>query len=407
MEAFTFSRIPKLLFGNDRLYDLPKLVKESGCDRVGIITGGSSLKSSGILDSLIRLFQDNDILAGHFSVEHEPSPADVDAVAEACRTSGLKCIIGIGGGSVIDTAKAAAAMINMEGSVKDYLEGVGTKKHPGSRVPLLAVPTTSGTGSEATKNAVISEVGLNGFKKSLRHDNFIPDIAVLDPKLMVSCPPSVTAASGLDAITQLLESYVSSNASIFSDSLVRKALNAAGNNFELVLADGSNLKARGAMAYAAYISGISLANAGLGVVHGIAGVLGSTINIPHGTACGTLLAESSKMIIDKALSQGKIEAYRKYADAGLALMGSGEAAVYDSGDVWNNKAENSNEQISRGIDYLLERLYSWQELLEKPRLSDFGLEADAIEVVARKSGTKNTPVKLDPEDIIKILEIRF
>jgi len=393
MQAFTVGRIPKLIFGEQSMYALPEELKKLGYRSAVVVTGGSSLERNGIWDAFSSALQKTDISYSRFSVAHEPSPADVDSAAELRRSSRTDCIVGIGGGSVIDTAKAASAMVHAEGSVKEYLEGVGTKTHSGTRIPLIAVPTTSGTGSEATKNAVISEVGPNGFKKSLRHDNFVPDIAVLDPSVIQHCPASVTAASGLDAITQLLESFVSVKANQFTDSLAGDALRLCGKYFETVVVDGNNLEARGAMAYGAYISGITLANVGLGIVHGAAGVLGSRISVPHGTACGTLLAEASRMIIEKAEAEGLHDVLSKYADAGYAIAGT--------------VRENDTE---KGIDMLLSVLYRWQELLDaqsSAKLSAYGLKKDDIADIAAKSGLKNTPVQLSTEEIASVLEKRL
>ena len=180
-------------------------------------------------------------------------------------------------------------MLPLSDGIINYLEGVELNP-PGSTVSFIAVPTTAGTGSEATKNAVISSIGESGFKKSLRHDNFIPDIAVIDPQLMLSCPETLTAACGLDAIAQLLESYVSSKSNPITDALAFDALTKAIPAFEVAVKDGhKNLEARASMAYGALISGITLANAGLGIVHGFASPIGGFFDIPHGVVCGTLL----------------------------------------------------------------------------------------------------------------------
>ena len=180
----------------------------------------------------------------------------------------------------MDAGKAISAMLTQEGSVKDYLEGVGHKHPSGNKVPFFAVPTTSGTGSEATKNAVLSEIGPNGYKKSLRHDHFVPDLAIVDPDLTLSCPPGLTAYSGMDAFTQLLEAYVSTKAHPFTDALCEKALELLSGSLLQAYQDGENIEAREAMSYAAWTSGIVLAQVGLGVVHGFASAVGGMFDNP-------------------------------------------------------------------------------------------------------------------------------
>jgi len=212
-----------------------------------------------------------------YPVSGEPSPEVVDRIAASLEAD---VVVAIGGGSAIDAGKAVAAMAEEGGSIVDYLEEVGTKPPTGRRRFLVAVPTTAGTGSEATANAVISRVGASGFKKSLRHEGYIPDIALIDPELALDCPPAVTAASGLDAITQLLEGFVSTGGNPLTDALGRSGLATAGRSFSRAVHEG-DLIARSAMAYAAYLSGVILAIAGLGIVHGIASPLGGAYPVPH------------------------------------------------------------------------------------------------------------------------------
>ncbi len=187
---FNFASIPHIIFGAGRLSDLYEIIPKYG-NNVLYVIGGSSLKKSGKWDEIRYEMQKRAINFSEISVEGEPTPALVDEAVEKFRNKKLDIIVGIGGGSVIDAGKAISAMIPKIDSIKNYLEGVGNKIHDGKKIPYIAVPTTSGTGSEATKNAVITEVGINGFKKSLRHDNLIPNYAVIDPQLVISCPKSV------------------------------------------------------------------------------------------------------------------------------------------------------------------------------------------------------------------------
>lgn len=218
-----------------------------------------------------------------FPVHGEPSPETVDAITGTIKGAALQGVVAVGGGSVLDAAKAAAAMVFEEGSVEDYLEGVGTKLPSGRTLPLVAVPTTSGTGSEATKNAVISRPGRTtavsanqkpGFKKSLRHDNYLPAAALLDPELTLSCPSAVTASCGMDAFSQLLESFLSTKANPVTDALAWDGLIRFLKAFPSLMEDLENPSLRFEIALGAYYSGLTLANAGLGAVHGMAGALG-------------------------------------------------------------------------------------------------------------------------------------
>jgi alcohol dehydrogenase class IV len=316
----------------------------------------------------------------------------VDALAAEMKHHQPDAIIAVGGGSVIDTGKAVSAMVPSEGSIQDYLEGVGDKTPNGEKVPLYAAPTTAGTGTETTKNAVISKVGEGGFKKSLRHDNYVPDVAVVDPELTRSCPMDVTAASGMDAITQLLEAFVSTTASPMTDALVMTGLMTAGRSFErAVKAGDSDIEARKDMSYAATMSGLGLANAGLGIVHGFASSIGGMHPIPHGTVCGTLLSAATEVIIDKLfnLEEENNTALLKYAEAGKYL------SLRDYGTVDDN------------CKALVDILARWTEEFSLDRLGTYGITEADIPLICDKTGRKNTPVDLDTEDLVEILTARI
>jgi alcohol dehydrogenase class IV len=213
----------------------------------------------------------------------------IDAIASEFRKTPVNVVVAIGGGSVIDYGKAVAAMLAEDGTVRDYLEGVGTKKPSGAKVPFIAVPTTAGTGSEATKNAVVCD-RKEGYKKSLRHDAYMPDAALVDPELTLTLPRHITIACGLDAVSQLIESYTSTKADASLDSLALKALSGASESLlPLALIAAMIYLCVSKMSYAALVSGITLSRAGLGAVHGIAGPLGGLFPVPHGVACGKLL----------------------------------------------------------------------------------------------------------------------
>jgi alcohol dehydrogenase class IV len=312
----------------------------------------------------------------------------VDEIAGEYRDQQISVVVGIGGGSAVDAGKAVSAMLCCEGSVSEYLEGVGTKTHSGTRVPFIAVPTTSGTGSEATKNAVLSRVGPGGFKKSLRHDNFVPDLAVIDPELTVTCPRAVTAACGMDALSQLLESYVSTQASPMIDQLAADGLRRVVDNLEAACGAASDdVNVRAQMAYAAFISGVALANAGLGVIHGLAAPIGGFFPIPHGVVCGTLLGPAVKVTIE-GLSKNSND--NRTALARFAIVGSffGDCSL---GDI-----DGCCEALVRGI-------YGLTERLEIPLLSDYGVTRADCDRIVEKAGNKNNPVALGADQIRRVL----
>src|SRR5208337_3331750 len=209
-----------------------------------LVAGGSSFISSKSCEFLLNTFDLTGIRYHLDSISREPSPEMIDHIVIRHRNDRIKLVIAIGGGSVLDAGKAISAMLYKQESVAEYIEGIGNGNHPGTKIPFIAVPTTSGTGSEATKNAVISQVGKNGFKRSLRHDNFIPDIAILDPELTLSCSQALTAACGMDCFTQLVESYLSEKSFTYTDALALEGILLLKNSLIRAWKWGQDLEAR-------------------------------------------------------------------------------------------------------------------------------------------------------------------
>ncbi len=388
--SFNFSHLPSIIFGIGSRDKLVKSVKQYG-NKVLLITGESSFNRNKKAFELLEKLQVSGIEITRISIKNEPTPDDIDSVVSPGKDKSVSCVVAVGGGSVMDAGKAISAMLTVDGSVKDYLEGVGRYGHPGTKVPFIALPTTAGTGSEATKNAVITEPGNSGFKKSLRHENFIPDLAIVDPELTVSCSPKITSAGGMDAFTQLLESYLSLKANPLTDSLALEGIQRIMQNVEPAVYDGYNLEAREGMAYAALLSGITLANAGLGVVHGFAQPLGSLYSIPHGVVCGTLMGVTNKITLQHILRSKKephTYTLNKYARLGSLLV---------------NKEGKTEYLAGVFIDYLL-------ELTDKfalPRLSEYGIKGSKLGSIIAATSQKYHPVNLSDGELEEILKERL
>lgn len=386
ISAFNIVRLPKIIFGAGTFSELPEIIHSYGRHAL-IITGGESLKKSGRWDALTLLLDKAEIKYKTVSIWDEPTTEFIDAIAGEYRKIQVNVVVAIGGGSAIDCGKAVAAMLMENGSVKDYLEGVGTRKPSGVKVPFIAVPTTAGTGSEATKNAVVCD-RKEGYKKSLRHDACMPDVALVDPELTLTVPRHITAACGLDAVSQLIESYTSTKANIFTDSLALKALSLVSESL-LPLATGqsNDVYLRGKMSYAAMISGITLSHAGLGAVHGIAGPLGGQLPVPHGVACGKLLFPVMSFVVKKIIEGKNIAAQKRFADIGKLFVddAGGEDVFY--------------------CRQFLGVLNKWAQTLKLPQLSCFGMKAADMEKTIILADSKNSPAVLSKEEMKIILEI--
>lgn len=391
ISSFAAVRVPALRFGCGECKTLPNMLSDAGFARIGIITGSASFRGSKAWDQLREDLKHAGISASDHRVSGEPTPAAVDEIATVLRADDAQAVVAIGGGSVLDAGKAAAAAVFADGSIRDYLEGVGTRAPNGRTLPMYAVPTTAGTGTEATKNAVLSEIGPTGFKKSLRHDNYAPVAAIIDPELAVGCPPEVTAASGMDALTQLLEAWVSTAASPFTDALTESGFGWAARSLVPAVLHGDDRQARSGMAYAAYLSGVGLANAGLGIVHGAASPIGARVPIPHGAFCGTMLAASVRHTLWKLEPADP--------NAGVALAKYARAGELITGRSWGSDADNRAALVAE-----LERL---TEVLDLPRLSDYGVTEEICRDAAAATAGKGHPVPFSAAEVEALLVERL
>jgi alcohol dehydrogenase len=392
MAPFSIARLPRILFGAGGARQLPEIIARFG-RRALLVTGAKSFLNSPHWPQLIDALHKQRIVWEHVTVSGEPAPRWVDEAAQTFRAAHIHAVVGIGGGSALDGAKAVAGLLQSARSVMDYLEGVGAQlPYDGPATPFIALPTTAGTGSEATKNAVLSKPGKDGFKKSFRDEQLVAQYAIVDPDLLAGCPPELIAANGMDALTQLIESYVSLNASPVTDALALSGIEAARDGL-LDWYETGSVAGRERMAYAALLSGITLAQAGLGSVHGLASPLGAFFPIPHGVVCGTLVSAATEVNI-RALQQRlpQSPALAKYALLGRVLCGN----------------PNMSDHAARAAPVQI--LHAWTERLKLPRLGAYGARAhDFPHIIAhcRGSSMKTNPVVLSDEEVEEILAARL
>jgi alcohol dehydrogenase class IV len=372
--GFEFATAGRIVAGLGRAAELPGVLAGLG-SRVLVCTGADPARHASLL-------ADVGLPAAVFPVAGEPTAELARAGVAAAREHGADVVAAIGGGSVVDLGKAVAMLLANGGDPLDYLEVVGSgRKITRPAAPCVAVPTTAGTGAEVTANAVLA-VPEHHLKASLRSPLMIPRVALVDPELTASCPPPVTAASGLDALTQCLEPFVSVRATPLTDGLAREGLRRAATGLRAAHADGGDLAARTDMAMCALLGGMALANAKLGAVHGLAGVIGGTADVPHGVACAALLAPVIEANV-RTLRSGapgsptlNRSALDRYAEASQLLTGQPGASVED------------------GLAWIGETL----TLLGVPGLAVFGLgpgQADDIAATAMTSSSmQGNPVPL-------------
>jgi alcohol dehydrogenase class IV len=393
-KPFSIARLPRIEFGSGSVNKIPNLVAGYG-KRVLIVTGKGSFRASPHWQNLTNALAELSIGWEHCIVDSEPSPHYVDERVEEFAGHDIDVVLGIGGGSVLDAAKAIAGLLKVRHSVMDFLEGVGPElPYDGPALPFIAVPTTAGTGSEATKNAVLSVQGENGFKKSFRDDKLVAEYAIVDPDLLASCTPELIASNGMDALTQLMESYVSLRANVLVDALAISGLRAVRDSLLTWYTQGPTAKqAQAQMAYAAMLSGITLAQVGLGSVHGLASPLGAFYPIPHGVVCGTLVAAATEVNINSMLAREPYNiALDKYARLGEVLC---------------QRRHASREAAWQA---LVDLLKEWTDKMQLARLSEYGLQNDSLDHVvkhSRGSSMKTNPIVLSDEEIKQVLQMRL
>ena len=390
LPAFSIATLPKIIFGANSLVQLPELAANYG-SRILLVTGQQALQQSTHWEFISSWLESLPGEWFHVRINHEPSPELIDSLVQQYTNNEIELVVAIGGGSVLDAAKAIAGLLHVNQSVMDFLEGVGPElPYPGPAVPFIAAPTTAGTGSEATKNAVLSLAGKDGFKKSFRDEQLVADIAIVDPDLLESCPADLIAANGMDALTQLMESFVSTKANVMTDALAVSGLRACREGLlDWYHNNGDQAEARECMAYASMISGINLAQTGLGSVHGLASPLGAFYPIAHGVVCGTLVATATRVNLE-TMKQREPDnpALKKYARMATLLC--------------NKKFKDNN----RAHQALIDLLYDWTEQMSLPRLSSFDIsEQDLDHIVkhSRGSSMRTNPIVLTDDEVRSVL----
>jgi len=377
-----FTTANRVIFGAGCLKRFSEILPGSGHQALFLQKNGLPA-----ISLIHQILDDRRIALLDIEVSGEPDIASIDQIVMKAREFNCDFVIGMGGGSVLDTGKAVAAMLANPGDLLDYLEVVGQGKPLINRsLPYIAIPTTSGTGSEVTKNAVIS-VPENQVKVSMRHHFLLPDVALVDPELTYGLPASVTAFSGMDALTQVIEPYLSKGRNWMVDMFCRDAIQKGGRHLYRAFQDGSNKEARLNMSWVSLMGGLSLANAQLGAVHGLAGPIGGMFNLPHGMICAALLYSVMEINYHAIRAENPNHpVIGRFIDVACWLTG------------------DSNAKVEDGINYLR----SLTENLKIPRLSEMGVIRERFQELVEKSikssSMKGNPIMLNQEDILEIIE---
>jgi alcohol dehydrogenase class IV len=380
MSSFEFATANRIIFGAGKLNQLRDQI-ELRAKRLLLVRG----KSSDAIPRVREILSAVDIQFTEFEVHGEPT---VDVVREGVKAArDCDMVIGLGGGSVLDAGKAIAALVTNSGDVLDYLEVVG-KGLALVNAPLLyiAIPTTAGTGAEVTRNAVI-ESPEHGVKVSLRSALMLPGIALVDPELTYNLPPAVTASTGLDALTQLIEPFVSVKANPMTDAICREGMCHVARSLRRVYENGADKDAREGMSLASLFGGLALANAALGAVHGFAGPLGGMLHAPHGAICARLLP----LVMDANLKA-------------LQMRGSEHPALIRYVEVAQILTGDNIATASDGVNWVSDLVRA----LNIPSLSAYGMSVmdipSAVEKTMKASSTKGNPIPLTDAELVGILE---
>ena len=401
-EVISAINLPPIAHYPGSLERLPEWIREiiGTTGDVVLVSGESTLNN---LPQVQHLFDDLAAQGWRIHLVYvagEPSPEFVDEQLSRLPRGRADIIIAIGGGSVLDCAKSMAAIACEQGPTKSFLEGVGDRLPSGHRLPWIAVPTTMGTGSEATHNAVLGQPALSGgYKKSLRHPAYVADRVILDAQLNAALPARTVASAGMDAFSQLLESYLAPSSSPLLDRWLRYGLELASYALPQLIRRNDQedrVTQRHAMALAATISGVGLTATGLGTVHGLIGPIGAVANVSHGLACANVLPPTMRFTLDQARSRGGEE--ESFVEARLSQIGA---------IVLSAQGETSAESDAQKADALVLALYEWRDLAREqsdmPALASCGFTAEHLEAVIGMASNRRNPVELNQQQWREIL----
>ncbi|MGD9100388.1 MAG: iron-containing alcohol dehydrogenase [Anaerolineae bacterium] len=378
---FEFATATRIIFGTGTLREIGPLAAEMG-RRALVVTGREAARAEPLLEALSA----EGIGSAIFAVQGEPTTEIVQQGVEQAREAACDLIVGFGGGSAVDAGKAIAALLTNGGDVLDYLEVIGQGKAlTQPPAPYIAIPTTAGTGAEVTRNAVLASPQ-HRVKVSLRSALMLPRLALVDPQLTYNLPPQITASTGLDALAQVVEPFVSHQANPLTDALCREGIRRAARSLRRVYEQGDDPAAREDMALASLLGGLALANAKLGVVHGFAGVLGGMFPAPHGAICGRLLPYAMSV---------NVQALKERAPESAALRRYDEVAQILSGD--------KDASASEGVTWV----QALCQVLQTPPLSAYGVTRGDFSTLVQKtavaSSTRGNPIELTPDEMEDIL----
>ncbi len=383
---FEFSTANRIIFGAGKISSLSEIIGGQYRKKVLIIKG----KEYPDPGPLFSICEDAKVKWNYFNVGKEPDIETINQAVNLGREKECEFVIGFGGGSVIDTGKATAALLNNQGSLLDYLEVVGKGKplkNPSK--PYIAIPTTAGTGSEVTRNAVIS-VPDKKAKVSMRNVFLIPEVAIVDPELTYGIPRTITAVTGMDAFTQVIEPYVSRYSNSIVDIFCKNAIPKAASYLMRAWEDGNDYEARENISWVSLMGGLALANAKLGAVHGLAGPIGGMFRAPHGAICAALLPSVMLVNVETLSTRGSdLEKISRFEDIARWVTG------------------RENATINEGIEWLS----SLCKNMEIPRLSELGIKKEHFPTIIQKSkkssSMKGNPIQLTEQEIENILELSY
>lgn len=381
MISFEFATANRIIFGAGKVNELARQIGETSAKSVLLVCG----YSSDAIPRVREILAESPVSVAEFQVHGEPT---VDVIRDGIHAAhDCDMVIGLGGGSVLDAGKAIAALVTNPGDVLDYMEVIGRGLALlNAPLPYIAIPTTAGTGSEVTRNAVIESTAKN-IKVSLRSALMLPRVALVDPELTYNLPPTITASTGLDALTQLIEPFVSIKANPMTDAICREGLFHAARSLPRAYANGADKEAREGMALASLFGGLALANASLGAVHGFASPLGGMLHAPHGALCARLLP----LVMDANINalearQPEHPAIARYAEIAQILTGDKNATVLDG----------------------LEWVRNLVNMLNIPALAAYGMSkadfSEAVENTMKANSFKGNPIPLNRDDLLTILE---